>query len=141
VDDLVSTALGQRRFAMALMAVFAALALLLALIGIYGVMSYSVAQATQEIGIRIALGAQRGDVLGLVLRYGGVLMAAGLAIGAAGAVAAGKLVATQLYEVRPTDPLTFAVVGAALLATGAAACLIPALRAARVDPLIALRVE
>ena len=141
VDDLVATSLSQRRFAMLLMAVFAGLALTLAVIGLYGVMSYSVSQATQELGIRIALGAQRRDVLRLVLGYGGILMAGGLVVGLAAAMAAAKLLATQLYDVRPTDPLTYAAVAVILLATGIVACIVPAARAVRVDPLVALRVE
>ncbi len=141
VDDLVSKSLAQRRFSMLLMAIFASLALVLAMVGIYGVMAYSVTQATQEIGIRMALGAKRRDVLRIVLTYGGMLMAAGLATGIAAAAGAGRLLATQLYQVKPFDPLTFAAVGAALLVTGLAACLVPALRAMRVDPLVALRNE
>jgi putative ABC transport system permease protein len=141
VDALVDASLSQRRFAMVLMAAFAGLALLLAMIGIYGVMSYSVAQATQEIGIRLALGAGRADVLGLVLRYGGLMMGIGLAIGIVAGMAASRLLAAQLFEVRPGDPVTYAVVSGALLGTGLAACLGPAWRAIRVDPLVALRSE
>jgi putative ABC transport system permease protein len=141
VDALVATSLAQRRFAMLLMAIFAGIALALAMIGIYGVISYAVTQATQEIGIRMALGAQPGDVLGMVFRYAGVLLGAGLLIGLGGAFAAGKLIATQLYDVKPTDPVTFAAVAAALLVTGAVASAVPAIRATRVDPLIALRDE
>jgi putative ABC transport system permease protein len=141
VDALVATSLAQRRFAMLLMAIFAGIALALAMIGIYGVISYAVTQATQEIGIRMALGARPGDVLGMVFRYAGVLLGAGLLIGLGGAFAAGKLIATQLYEVKPTDPLTFAAVAAALLLTGVVASAVPAIRATRVDPLIALRDE
>ena len=107
------------------------------MVGIYGVISYSVTQATQEIGIRMALGARRGDVLRMVFGYGGVLMAAGLAIGTRVALAAGRLLATQLFEVRPTDPPTYAAVAFVLLATGMLACAIPAMRAMRVDPLVA----
>jgi putative ABC transport system permease protein len=141
VEDLVSSSLSQRRLSMVLMAVFAGLALVLATVGIYGVISYSVTQATQEIGIRLALGAQPGDVLRLILRYGLGLMSAGLVIGVAAALATGRLIASQLFEVRPTDPLTYVAVSAALLATGIVACLVPAVRAMRVDPLIALRYE
>jgi len=141
VDDLVSKSLSQRHFSMLLMAIFAALALLLAMVGIYGVMAYSVTQATQEIGIRMALGAKRADVLRIVLTYGGILMAAGLAIGIGAALGTGRLLAAQLYEVKPFDPLTFAAVGGALLGSGLAACLVPAYRAMRVDPLVALRNE
>jgi putative ABC transport system permease protein len=104
-------------------------------------MAYSVTQATQEIGIRMALGAKRADVLRIVLTYGGMLMAVGLAIGIGAALGAGRLLATQLYEVKPFDPITLAAVAAALLTAGVAACLIPAFRAMRVDPLVALRNE
>ena len=141
VDNLVATALSQRRFSMLLMAIFAGLALVLAMIGIYGVISYSVTQATQEIGIRMALGARSGDVLRMVFGYGGVLMASGLAVGLAAALAAGRLLATQLFDVRPTDPPTYAAVAFVLLTTGLLACAIPAIRAMRVDPLVALRNE
>jgi putative ABC transport system permease protein len=139
VERLVDTSLSDRRFAMLLMAVFAGLALALAMVGIYGVMSYSVTQATQEIGIRIALGATGGDVLRMVLSHGGTLMAVGLAIGVPMALGAGKLLASQLFEVPSSDPVTYAAVSVTLLATGMAACLVPALRATDVDPLVALR--
>jgi len=141
VDDLVSKSLSQRRFSMLLMAIFAALALVLAMVGIYGVMAYSVNQATQEIGIRMALGAGRGDVLRIVLSYGGLLMLAGMAIGVGAALAAGRMLAAQLYDVKPFDPVTIGAVAAALLLTGLAASLVPAIRAMRVDPLVALRNE
>lgn len=141
VDALVETSLSQRRFGMLLMAIFAGLALALAMIGIYGVLAYSVNQATQEIGIRVALGAKRGDVLRLVFAYGGSLVAGGIAIGAVIAFGAGSLLASQLFEVQATDPATYAAVAAALAITGFAACMIPALRAMRVDPIIALRSE
>jgi putative ABC transport system permease protein len=141
VDALVATSLSQRRFAMLLMAIFAGLALVLAMVGIYGVISYSVTQATQEIGIRMALGARRSDVLKMVFGYAGVLLAAGLAIGASAALGTGRYLASQLFEVKPTDPATYAAVAGVLLATGLAACAIPAFRAMRVDPLVALRNE
>jgi putative ABC transport system permease protein len=141
VDSLVETALSQRRFAMLLMAIFAGLALALAMIGIYGVLAYSVNQATQEIGIRLALGAKRGDVLRLVFAYGGSLIAVGIVIGVTVAFAAGRLLASQLFEVQATDPATFGSVAGALALTGFAACFIPALRAMRVDPIVALRNE
>ena len=112
VDALVATSLSQRRFAMLLMAIFAGLALVLAMVGIYGVIAYSVTQATQEIGIRMALGARRADVLGMVFGYAGLLIAAGLVIGGAAALGAGRFLASQLFEVKPTDPATFAAVAA-----------------------------
>jgi putative ABC transport system permease protein len=141
VDDLVSTSLSQRRFAMLLMAVFAGLALVLAMVGIYGVISYSVTQATQEIGIRMALGAGRVHVLRIVFGYAGVLMATGLVVGIAASLASGQYLATQLFDVKPGDPTTLGAVAGVLLATGLAACMIPAWRAMRVDPLVALRNE
>ncbi|MEO8369080.1 MAG: ABC transporter permease [Candidatus Solibacter sp.] len=141
VDALVATSLSQRRFAMLLMGSFAGLALILAMVGIYGVISYSVTQATQEIGIRMALGAGRADVLSMVLRYAGMLIAAGLMIGIGAAIGAGRVIATQLFEIKPTDPVTYAAVALVLLLTGVLACAIPALRAMRVDPLVALRNE
>ena len=141
VDGLVSASVSQRRFAMLLMAIFAGLALVLAMVGIYGAISYSVTQATQEIGIRMALGAKRGDVLGMVFGYAGGLLAAGLAIGFGAALGTGRYLASQLFEVRTTDSATYLAVAGVLLATGLAACAIPALRAMRVDPLTALRNE
>jgi putative ABC transport system permease protein len=126
---------------MLLMAVFAGLALILAMVGIYGVISYSVTQATQEIGIRMALGAGRTHVLRIVLGYAGVLMAAGLVAGIGAALLSGRLLAAQLFEIEPTDPLTLAAVALTLAAIGFAASLIPAWRAMRVDPLVALRNE
>jgi putative ABC transport system permease protein len=141
VDALVSNSLSQRRFSMLLMAVFGGLALVLAMIGIYGVISYSVAQATREIGIRVALGAAHGDVLRMVFGYAGVLMVVGLTIGTVAAMAAGRLLQSQLFEVRPADPATYIGVAAVLLITGLVACAVPAVRAMRVDPLVALRNE
>jgi putative ABC transport system permease protein len=141
VESLRSATLLQRRVSMVLMAVFAGLALLLAMVGIYGVIAYSVTQATQEIGIRMALGARRGHVLRMVFGYSGLLVGTGLAIGLASAMATGRFLASQLFEVKPTDPATFGAVAAILLATGFAACTIPAWRAMRVDPLVALRNE
>jgi len=141
VDSLVSGALSQRRFSTLLMAIFAALALVLAMVGIYGVIAYSVAQATREIGIRVALGARRGDVLRMVFGYAGILMSAGLGIGIVAAAGAGRLLQSQLFEVRPADPATYVAVAGVLLATGLLACAVPAVRAMRVDPLVALRNE
>jgi putative ABC transport system permease protein len=139
VEHLVDTSLSSRRFAMLLMAVFASLALSLAMVGIYGVMSYSVTQATQEIGIRMALGAGSGDVLRMVLGYGGTLMAVGLLTGVPMALGAGRLLASQLFETPSSDPITYAAVSVALLVTGLTACAVPAFRATGVDPMVALR--
>ncbi|MGO9262886.1 MAG: ABC transporter permease [Bryobacteraceae bacterium] len=141
VDGLLETSLSQRRFSMLLMAVFAAVALALSMIGIYGVISYCVTQATQEIGIRMALGARRSHVLHMVFSYAGALVSSGIVIGVTAAAGAGRLLASQLFEVRPTDPATYFAVACVLLATALVACAIPALRAMRVDPLVALRSE
>jgi putative ABC transport system permease protein len=126
---------------MLLMAVFAGLALALAMVGIYGVMSYSVTQATQEIGIRMALGAQPANVVQMVLGEGLRTMFIGIAIGLVSALALARTVAHLLYGIAPSDPLTFVVVPIILAAVGLLACWIPARRATRVDPLTALRYE
>ena len=136
---IVSGSIAQPRFLAILIALFAALAIALAAIGIYGVMSYSVAQRTTEIGVRMALGADRRAVFALVARDGLVLALSGIAIGAAGAAVLGRSLTTLLYEVAPADPLVFAATATGLLAVALAACLLPARRAARVDPLTALR--
>jgi predicted permease len=141
LDDTVSASLEQRRFSMDIVAAFAITALLLAALGIYGVISYLVSERTQEIGIRLALGARRGTILQMVLRQGLGLAMAGAGLGLVGSVIVSHLMAGLLYGVMPTDPLTF--VGVTLVLTGVAlaACYIPARRAMRVDPMIALRYE
>jgi predicted permease len=141
LTQTVSDSLAQRRFSMEMIASFAATALLLAAIGIYGVISFMVTERTQEIGIRLALGAQRQDILAIVLGQGLRLVVAGAAAGLIGAVIIAELMATLLYGVRPVDPLTFA--GVALLFIGIAllACYLPARRAMKVDPMVALRCE
>jgi len=141
MDEMMEQAVGQRRLSMLLLGLFAGIALVLASVGIYGVMSYAVTQRSHELGVRMALGAARGNVLGLVMRQGMVLTLAGVALGVVGALALTRLIEGQLYQVPATDPLTFAAV--ALLLTGVAtvATLVPALRATRVDPVVALREE
>lgn len=138
LDDVVANSLGTRRVSMQLFAVFAAAALLLAALGIYGVMAYSVTQRTQEIGIRMALGAQKSDVLGLVIRQGMILTVIGVGVGIAGAFALSRLIATLLFGVAATDPLTFVAIPLLLLFVALIACYLPARRAARLDPKIAL---
>jgi putative ABC transport system permease protein len=141
MTQLLSESLAQRRFNMVLLGGFALLALVLAGIGIYGVMSYSVAQRTREIGVRIALGAQSRDVLKMVLSQALGLTVIGLALGLLGAFAATRFLVTLLFEVKPTDLTTFALVSIVLGSVAMAACLIPARRAIKVDPLAALRYE
>ncbi|HEX9761265.1 MAG TPA: FtsX-like permease family protein, partial [Candidatus Acidoferrales bacterium] len=141
MDELLARSLAQRRFTMASLGGFAALALLLAAVGIYGVVSQATAQRTHEIGVRMALGAQRSDVLRMILRQGMTVVIAGAALGVAGALALVRFVAALLYGVRPADPLTFAAVVLLLLGAALVACWIPARRATRVHPMVALRFE
>ncbi len=139
--DLLAQSTAPRRFNMALLAVFALVALTLAAIGIYGVMAYSVTQRTHEIGIRMALGAQSGDVLKLIVGRGMSLALIGVACGLAAAIAMTRVMRSLLYEVSPTDPVIFAGVAALLTLVAFAACYVPARRAMKVDPMIALRYE
>jgi ABC-type antimicrobial peptide transport system permease subunit len=141
LNDAVTTSLEQRRFSMDIVAVFAITALLLAALGIYGVISYIVSERTRDIGIRLALGAQRGEIMGMILRQGLGLATAGAALGLVGSVIVSHLMAGLLYGVVPTDPLTFVAVTLVLTGVALAACYIPARRAMRVDPMIALRYE
>jgi putative ABC transport system permease protein len=138
MDDVVANSLGTRRVSMQLFAVFACAALLLAAVGIYGVMAYSVTQRTQEIGIRMALGAQKSDVLTLIIRQGMTLTVIGVVVGLAGAFALTRLLANLLFGVAATDPLTFVAIPLLLLFVALVACYLPARRAARLDPTIAL---
>jgi putative ABC transport system permease protein len=138
---IVKDSLTQSRFSMLLLSAFGALALILASIGIYGVISYSVGQRTREIGVRMAVGAQRRNVLGLVLGQGARLAGLGIAIGLVAAIGVTRLMASLLFGVAPRDPLTFFAVPVLLMAIALLACYIPARRAMRVDPMVALRSE
>ncbi len=141
MDALLTQSVGVQRLTLALLLVFAAIAALLAVVGVYSVMAYAVAQRTGEIGIRMALGATPAHIRQLVLRAGSAQVALGLALGLGGAFAASRLLEQALYEVKPFDPLVFAAVATAFAAVAALACLIPARRATRVDPVVALRAE
>jgi putative ABC transport system permease protein len=141
MEQQVTESMAPQSFSTAVLAAFAAGALLLAAIGLYGVLAFAVAQRTREIGVRIALGASRGSVLGMVVRQGMLLVAAGLAIGLAGAVGVTRVMTTLLYRTQPFDPWTFAAVPVVLATVALLACYLPARRAARVEPMVALRTE
>ena len=137
----VDESLSGTKFQTSLLAIFAGLALVLAMVGIYGVMSYGVAQRTHEIGVRMALGAQHGHVARMILSRGLILTMVGLMLGLAGALALGRYLETLLFEVKPADPVTVAAATGVLLAVAIAAAYIPARTATKVDPMIALRYE
>jgi putative ABC transport system permease protein len=141
MDELLASTIADRRFNMFLLGAFAAVALSLAAVGIYGLIAYSVAQRTRELGIRIALGAAPRDVLLLVIRQGATLAVAGIAAGSLGAIAATRWMRSMLFQVDPLDPLTFAAVGVVLAAVAIGATWVPAVRAARVSPVTAMRSE
>jgi putative ABC transport system permease protein len=141
LNETISDSLSQRRFSMEMIGLFALTALLLAALGIYGVISYLVTERTHEIGIRLALGAQRRNILGIVLGQGLRLALTGAVVGLACALIISHLMASLLYGVRPTDPLTFLIVALLFLAVALLACYVPARRAMNVDPMIALRYE
>jgi putative ABC transport system permease protein len=140
-EELLGQSVAPRRFNMWLLGIFASVALILAAVGLYGVMSYSVSWRIHEIGIRMALGANRSNVLRLVVRQGMTLTLIGLAVGLVGAFSLSRVLRSLLFGVTPTDPLTFAGVSAVLIIVALLACLIPARRATRVDPIVALRTE
>jgi putative ABC transport system permease protein len=141
MDEVVDLSLAQTRFAATLLGVFAAVALVIAAIGVYGLMSYAVNQRTNEFGIRMALGAGRRDVLRMVLRQALLLAAAGAAVGTAGALMVTRALSGMLFGVSPTDPATLAAVALLLVMVAAAASVLPAWRAVRIDPVEALRAE
>jgi putative ABC transport system permease protein len=141
VEFLVNRSVADRKFLLALMGLFALLAMILTMIGLYGVISYLVKQRTQEIGIRLALGAQMRDILQMVLKQGMVLVLTGVVLGLGTAWLSTRLISRLLYQVSATDPVTFAVISAFLIAVALLACYLPARRATKVDPLVALRYE
>jgi putative ABC transport system permease protein len=139
--SIVTESVAQRRFSMLLLGLFAAIALFLAAVGLYGVVAYTVSQRTQEIGVRMAIGAQRRDVLSMVVGGGMKLALVGVVVGLIAAMALSRLMATLLFQVEPSDPVSYAVTAVVLLAVAVLACYIPARRATRVDPIVALRQE
>jgi len=141
MDVVVARNLAARRFVLELLGVFAAVAFLIAAIGIYGVMAYTFSRRIGEIGLRMALGAQRGDILKIVLGEGALMVVFGVAAGLIGSAILTRFLQTLLFEIKPTDPITFGVLTALLVSVALLACLIPAQRASRVDPLVALRHE
>lgn len=141
MDDYLALALGRARFQTMLLSLFAGTALLLTAVGLYGVMAYAVGQRTHEIGVRMALGASRTDVLQMVLRRGVLLTTSGIAIGVIGAIALATVIESLLYEVPPRDPITYIAVCVVLGCVALFASYLPALRATRIDPMVALRYE
>ncbi|HKQ73669.1 MAG TPA: ABC transporter permease, partial [Blastocatellia bacterium] len=141
MNEVIAGTLTRRRFSMALLGAFAATALLMASVGLYGVISYLVGQRTHELGVRIALGARRMDVLRLVVNHGMRMALSGVALGVVAALGLTRLLSQMLYGVSPTDPATFTIIASLLMAVALLACFVPAWRASKVDPLVALRHE
>jgi ABC-type antimicrobial peptide transport system permease subunit len=141
LDEIRANSMAQTSFVMVMLAIAASVALLLGVVGIYGVMAYIAARRTREIGIRIALGAEAGDVQRLLLRHGVLLTVCGVALGTGVSVMVSRVMSTLLFGVDPTDPITYTAVAAGLVTVGLVATWLPARRAARTDPIIALRSE
>jgi putative ABC transport system permease protein len=137
--DIVTESVAQQRFSMLLLTMFAGIAVFLAAVGLYGVVAYSVSLRTQEIGVRVAMGARGSQVLGLVVGGGMKLAAVGVAIGVAGALLLSGLIEKMLFEIKPLDAVSYLVTSVLLLLVAAVACYFPARRATRVDPIVALR--
>jgi putative ABC transport system permease protein len=140
-SEVYSASLGSRRFNVLLVGIFGVVALVLAMAGVFGVMAYSVSRRTREIGVRVAMGARSRDVLTMILSQGMRTIMIGVLIGVAGALALTRALSSLLFGITATDPLTFAAVIALLIATALLACYIPARRASKVDPMVALRYE
>ena len=141
MEQLVASSLTRQRFYAILLGIFAAIAAVLGAVGIYGVLAYVAGQRTQEIGIRMALGAERGAVLGLILRRGIVLMTIGITLGLAGAAGLNRYLSGMLFDLTPLDPATYAAVAVLFAAVALAASYLPARRATQVDPVVALRCD
>ena len=141
MNAIMAQSVASQRFSMMLLAIFAVIAVVLATVGVYSVLSYTVAQRSHELGLRMALGAQTSDVMKLVLMHGMKLTLIGTVIGLAAAFAVTRVMKSLLFEIGATDPVTFAVVPVLLMLVGLVACLIPARRATKVDPMVALRYE
>jgi putative ABC transport system permease protein len=141
MERLASDSIAPRRLTMLISGLFAALALVLAMIGLYGVISYSVAQRSHEFGIRMALGAAKGDILRLIITHGLTLAVAGVIVGMGGALALTRVLTSLLFGIAPNDPMTFGAVATLLICVALLACYIPARRATKVDPMVALRYE
>jgi putative ABC transport system permease protein len=141
LEQALADSIAPRRFILLLLAIFAGVAVILAAVGIYGVMSYTVAQRSQEIGVRMALGAGRAQVVRMVVRQGMLVAGVGVAAGVASALGFTRLMTSVLYDVKPSDPETLIAVAAALVLAALFACWVPARRASRIDPMVALRYE
>ena len=141
MTDMVNNSLAPRRFVVTVLGVFATMALLMAVIGLYGVISYAVTQRTQELGVRVALGAQPSEILALVLGQGMKLAGIGVGVGLMASLIVSRLLRNELFHVSAFDPLTFASMAAALVGAALLASYMPARRATRVDPMVALRYE
>jgi putative ABC transport system permease protein len=141
MDEVVAKSMAARRFALEILGIFAIVAFLLACVGIYGVMAYAISQRTGEIGLRMALGARRGDILRVVLNEAALVVIAGVGAGLLGSLLLTRFLQTLLFDIKPTDPLTFGVLTILLAGVALLASFIPARRASRIDPLVALRHE
>jgi putative ABC transport system permease protein len=141
MDEIVAKSMAARRFALEILGIFAIVAFLLACVGIYGVMAYAISQRTGEIGLRMALGAQRGDILRVVLNDAALIVIFGVGAGLLGSLLLTRFLQTLLFDVKPTDPLTFGALTILLASVALLASFIPARRASRIDPLVALRHE